>query len=122
MKNIKLWIGLCVVIFAFGIAGIFIVMRKPQSTLIEIVQGGNMLYRLDLEHTEDQIINIEYEGKRNVIEIKNHQIHILEAECPDQTCVRMGYLKSGNLPIVCLPNRLAIQFGQDDGDTDAIAR
>lgn len=122
MKNIKFWIGLCIVILALGIVGVFLVMRKPQSTSIKIVQDGNTLYLLDIAQSEDQIINIEYKGKRNVIEIKEHKIHILEADCPDQTCVHMGYLESSNLPIVCLPNRLVIQFGEDDDNTDAVAR
>ena len=34
------------------------------------------------------------------------------ADCPDQTCVEMGYLE--NLPIVCLPNYLTISYSETD--------
>ncbi|MBQ2093605.1 MAG: NusG domain II-containing protein, partial [Ruminococcus sp.] len=46
-----------------------------------------------------------------------------EAECPDKTCVNMGWLSSASMPIVCLPNHLVIEFaaGYEDG-VDAVAR
>ena len=69
-----------------------------------------MLYQLDLSQ-DDRILEIEYEGRVNVIEIKDHRIHVLKAQCPDNTCVSMGWLESA--PIVCLPNRLVIQFKND---------
>ena len=48
-------------------------------------------------------------------EIKAHQIRMLEAECPDNTCVHMGWLDS-TVPIVCLPNRLVIQFVENHNE------
>jgi len=122
MKTIKLWIGICVLILAFGVIGIIIVMRGSHSEWIEIVQDGNMLYNFNLEEAENQIINIEYKGKINVVEIKDHKIHMFEANCSDQICKDMGFLESNNLPIVCLPNRLVIQFVKNNDDVDAITR
>ena len=103
-----------------GILGCILVLNKPDTSLVEIVQDGKILYQLDLEQTEDQIIEVEYDGRVNIIEIKNQQIHMLEAECPDKTCVNMGWLDSA-APVVCLPNHLVIQFAQNhdalDGST-----
>lgn len=99
-----------------GILGSALVLRRPDTNLVEIVQDGRMLYQLDLEQAEDQTVEVEYDGRINTIEIKNHQIHMLEAECPDHTCVNMGWLDSA-APIVCLPNHLVIQFS---GGNDAV--
>ena len=45
---------------------------------------------------------------------------MLEAECPDQTCVHMGWLDSGAMPIVCLPNHLSIEYAEAGDDVDAV--
>ncbi len=104
------------VVLLLGIIGSLLVLRRPDTSLVEIVQDGRVLYQIDLAQAEDQTIEVEYEGRGNIIEIKAHRIHVLEAECPDKTCVNMGWLNS-SMPIVCLPNRLVIQFV---GDSDAL--
>ncbi|MDE6103825.1 MAG: NusG domain II-containing protein, partial [Oscillospiraceae bacterium] len=42
------------------------------------------------------------------------KISVINAECPDQTCVKMGELKSSAAPIVCLPNKLVVKFAEID--------
>ena len=43
------------------------------------------------------------------------------ADCPDQICVHMDWLEAA--PIVCLPNRLSIQYADGEGASglDAVA-
>lgn len=106
-------------LFLGGIVGSFFVLQRPDTNFIEIVQDGTVLYQLDLAQAEDQIMEVEYEGRINTVEIKDHQIRMAEAECPDNTCVHMGWLDS-SAPIVCLPNHLVIQFAEDDSDIDSI--
>lgn len=116
----KIWpFILCAAILLAGVLGCIWVMHRPSSSMVEIVQNDIVLYCLDLSQAEDQILEIAYEGRTNQIEIKDHQIHMLEAECPDKTCVHMGWLDSG-LPIVCLPNHLVIQFREEGEIADAI--
>lgn len=103
-----------------GILGSALVLCRPDTNLVEIVQNGKVLYQLDLAHTEDQTTEVVYEGRINTIEIKNHQIHMLEAECPDKTCVNMEWLDSA-APIICLPNHLVIQFSGSNEDIDGMA-
>lgn len=45
---------------------------------------------------------------------------MLEAECPDKTCVHMGWLSSGAMPIVCLPNHLSIEFADSSDNLDEV--
>ena len=117
----KIWPFLLVAaIAALGIVGSILVLQRPATDLVEIIQDGEVLYRLDLTQTEDQVIAVEYEGRVNTIEIKDHQIHMLEAQCPDHTCVNMGWLDSA-APIVCLPNRLVIQFVENNDALDRAA-
>ena len=85
--------------------------------MVEIVQDGSVLYQLNLEDfREPTTIEIEYDAGKNTVLIENGHICISHANCPDQTCVKMGYLQSSSLPIVCLPHRLVVQYANDDAD------
>lgn len=46
----------------------------------------------------------------NVVCAEPGRICVLEADCPDQICVRAGWLHDSAAPIVCLPHRLVIQL------------
>lgn len=104
--------------FAWILAGIFLVclilsiwiLRPSGSRLAEVVQDGTVLYTFDLDSVWDQEIVISYQGSSNTIRIRDGEICVSEAECPDQTCVKMGKLYSENLPIVCVPNHLIVRF------------
>lgn len=121
MMKQKVWLfGICAVLLLAGIVGSILVLRRPDTGMVEIVQDGEVLYRFDLAAEEDRILEVEYEGRINRIEIQDHQIHVLEADCPDQVCVDMGWLDSA-APIVCLPNHLVIQFTEGSDSLDAVA-
>ena len=50
------------------------------------------------------------------------KIRVSEADCPDKTCVRMGWLNSAAMPVVCLPHHLVIGFADGgEGGVDAVA-
>lgn len=105
-------------VLLIAVIGSIWVLRQTDTTMVEIIQDGQVLYRIDLAHAQDQQIEVEYQGRVNTIEIQNHQIHMLHAQCPDQTCVHTGWLGSVT-PIVCLPNRLVIQFANSSDALDA---
>lgn len=118
MKNGRCLYALCGLIFFVGIISGIWVMRKPKTNNVSIIQDREVLYQLNLAREEDRTFEIEYNGKTNIIEIKEHRIRMADAECPDKTCVQMGWLDS-SVPIVCLPNHLVIQFSDADGGIDA---
>lgn len=114
MRSKTIWIAVCIVIFLAGMIGSWWLISKPHGQTVQIIQDGAVLYTIDLSVAEDQIIEVEYQGSKNIIQIKNHKISVVDAECPDHTCVEMGELQSSAAPIVCLPNRLVIRFVEDD--------
>lgn len=97
-------------------------LQAPHGAQINIVQDGTVLYTFDLDTAQNQILQIEYEGRINTVQIEDGRIRMLEAECPDQTCVHMGWLDSKAMPIVCLPNHLSIEFTDSEDDVDAVIR
>ncbi|KAF1304637.1 NusG domain II-containing protein [Enterococcus saccharolyticus] len=54
-------------------------------------------------------------GDYNLLEIKDDQIRIKEADCGDQICVRRGWASKHGETIVCLPHKLVIEIQAKDG-------
>lgn len=48
----------------------------------------------------------------NIIEIKDHRVRCIDANCPDKICVSHGFLNPDidNDIIVCAPHKLVIQY------------
>ena len=65
----------------------------------------------------DQIIRI---GETNVCEIRDGQVRMIEADCPDQLCIKQGAFGTDGGMIVCLPNRVVIEPASSPR-TDAVS-
>lgn len=120
-KSVYIVAALCALIFLGGIGGMIWNLTRSHGRQVEILQDGKILYTLDLVQAEDQTFTVTYGGRSNEIEIRDHQIRVKAADCPDQICVHMDWLEAA--PIVCLPNRLSIQYadGESASGLDAVA-
>ena len=120
-KAVYIVAALCAVLFLGGIGGMIWNLTRSHGRQVEILQDGKILYTLDLTQAEDQTFTVTYGGRSNEIEIRDHQIRVKAADCPDQICVHMDWLEAA--PIVCLPNRLSIQYADGEGASglDAVA-
>ncbi|SDB38939.1 hypothetical protein SAMN02910317_01944 [Ruminococcaceae bacterium FB2012] len=118
IRSQKFWIAVCAVIFAAGLAWSIILLTMSHGDKVTVTRDGVVLYTLDLSKEPDREFTVEYEGRKNVVEIKDGRIRVKEADCPDHVCVRTGWL-TAKIPIVCLPNRLVIEYA--DSDLDAVA-
>ena len=122
MKNLKnkIIIIIAALIFAAGVAGSMIILNAPKKNTVIIKSDGKILYTLDLSREPDRTFEIKTDRGENTVEIKDGKIRVLSADCPDKTCVRMGWLESSAMPIVCLPHKLVIEFAENDDGVDAI--
>lgn len=120
-KAVYIVAALYALIFLGGIGGMIWNLTRSHGRQVEILQDGKILYTLDLAQAEDQTFTVTYGGRSNEIEIRDHQIRVKAADCPDQICVHMDWLEAA--PIVCLPNRLSIQYadGESTSGLDAVA-
>ncbi|MCI7767772.1 MAG: NusG domain II-containing protein [Oscillospiraceae bacterium] len=118
MKKNVIIIIITAVIFAAGAIGCLLVLMAPKSNTVSIKSGGREIYSIDLSAAEDCIFQIEFEGRMNTVEIKNHSIRVTEADCPDKICVNTAAITAGksSAPIVCLPNRLVIEPANSSAD------
>ena len=122
MKNLKykIIIIIAALIFSAGIAGSIIVLNAPKKNTVVIKSDGKILYTLDLSREPDRTFEIKTDRGENTVEIKDGKIRVISADCLDKTCVRMGWLESSAMPIVCLPHKLVIEFADADDGVDAI--
>ena len=121
MKN-KAFLIVIIVILFIGITGSVLVLTSPQKSRVRVLSDQQEVYAADLNTAEDTTFDVSFEGHVNTIEVRDHQIRVLSADCPDQTCVHMGWLKSASMPIVCLPHKLVVEFTDDSNEIDAVTR
>lgn len=120
MKH-KILIIILAVIFAAGVAGSVLVLNTPKKSVVRIKSGEEVLYTLDLSRESNRTFEIKTDSGSNEIEIKDGKIRVKSADCPDKTCVHMGWLHNAAMPIVCLPHHLVIEYADSDGGVDAVS-
>ena len=120
--KVKIIGGIIAAVFLLGIIGSVLVLTAQPKNTVRIVSDGKTLYTVDLSAAEDATLTVEYEGHYNIVEIKDKKIRVKDADCPDKTCEKMGWLSGAAMPIVCLPHKLVIEFTEDTGDVDALTR
>lgn len=118
----KILILICVCLTLAGAAGSLLVLNAPAKQRVNIISNGKIVRTLDLSEQKDVVFDVKYSGRTNTVEVKNGRIRVREAQCPDHTCVKSGWLSSSAMPIVCLPNHLVIEFADAESEVDAIAR
>lgn len=96
-------------VFLAAIAAVFFQLSAPAGQLVRIVSDGNLVETIDLSVSPDREIVIENEHGKNIVSIEDHRIRVSEADCPDQTCVKSGFLSNAR-PIICLPHKLVIEY------------
>ena len=89
-----------------------------------IYQNGREMMRIDLSTASDNSFVIPgKKGSSNTITIKDHDIFVSDAGCPDKLCVKQGSAVSSHIPVICLPNKLIIvvENSTEGDDYDAFA-
>ena len=90
-----------------------------QSGLVGIYQDGTLVETVDLQ--TDRVIALDGAAGGCTARVQDGKIYMETASCPDQVCVKHGALREGGTPIVCLPNRITIDWLETaDGGADAV--
>lgn len=118
----KIIIAIMIIIFTAGVIGSVVVLTASPQDHVRVVSNGETIYSGDLSLADDTTFDVAYEGHVNTVEIRDHRIRVCSADCPDQTCVKMGWLSSAKMPIVCLPHHLVIEFTDSSDSVDAVTR
>ena len=104
LKKKELTFIIGIVVFALLLWGGMYLTRRGNYGSIRITVNGKEYGTYSLG--KDQIIKI---NDTNVCEIKNGEVHMVEADCPDHLCMKQKAVDSTGGTIVCLPNKVVIE-------------
>ena len=108
------------------IAAVPLVRSSDGAPRVRIIAQGELagIYPLD----SDNEIEIERDGHRNVVVIKDNTVHMDYSNCKNQVCVNTGKISKPGETIVCLPNYVIVEIvsseegGEDDEAIDAVVK
>ena len=98
---------LCLLLSLCIVASYFLLGSGPDAARAKITSDGELVRIVDLHM--DQEFTVETDGGYNIVTVKDGKIAVTEASCPDHHCMKRGFCSKG-AQIVCLPNRLVIEF------------
>ena len=52
---------------------------------------------------------VEINGGTNLLQIKNGEASMVQADCPDQLCVHQKPVSLNHESIICLPNKVVVE-------------
>ena len=105
MKKKDIVLFLCIVASSILTFAVLWVTLSPRGDVAVISVNGEEYARLPLKEDAELWVSTEY--GENLVVVKNGEVYIKEADCPDKVCVRTGKanaLKS----VVCAPHRLTV--------------
>ena len=109
-KKESIFIGALLVISVLLCIYVYVLPHGKYGS-ISITVDGELYGTYSLR--KNQVISI---GDTNVCEIKNGEVKMIEADCPDHLCIKQPAVGSAGGFIVCLPNKVVIQ-GEGDSDS-----
>ena len=108
----KYWLMIFGAVAAVCVALSLPLLRTEQARFAKITSKGVEVKTVDL--MIDQEFTVD---GRNTITVEGGKIAVTWASCPDHYCMKRGFC-AGGTDIVCLPNRLVIEF-LGDQEVDA---
>lgn len=127
MKTTKFWvIVIGAVLLLSSLAAVWLLQGKA-GTVARIYQDGVCIRTIDLSTvTSGYSFTVETgAGGYNVVQVEQGRICVTEANCPDQVCVRQGWISNQAAPIACLPHKLIVEITDDpaaDSGIDGVAQ
>ncbi|MDD3363731.1 MAG: NusG domain II-containing protein [Syntrophomonas sp.] len=107
-------IGDKILIVSIAIIVVILMLLKtvevnPDKQLTAVIkQNGNLIKQINL----NDLKNPEYihlnDGINQVILAEKGRIRFLESDCPNQTCVKTGWLTKSGDKAVCIPSKVVI--------------
>lgn len=122
MKSQKFWLFLVGAILLVSAAAAALVFRgRAGDSTAFLYQDGVCIRTIALSGVDAPFsFTVEWEGGYNVIEVERGRIRVAQADCPDQVCVRQGWISNSVVPVACLPHRLVIQLESAGGGVDGV--
>lgn len=90
--------------------------NQGDNLIAVVIRDGKRVKEIDLNKVQDpQYLKFE-DGLKITILAEKGQIKFLEADCPDQICVKTGLLTKPTDKAVCLPGKTIVMIKDEGND------
>ena len=108
---------LIVALLLIGIVLLFVLRgRSSEGSYVLIMYQNEEKARFSL--TSNGVYDIN-DGK-NKIEILDGKVRMIYADCPDELCIRQGWIEYDGQSIICLPNKITVMVSGGDNSVDFV--
>ena len=116
MKKMDFVLVLTVVVLAIGGFLLYNLFGQKEAGLVVVEVDGSIYGEYELYENQEIFIN-----DTNVIVIENGEVNMMEADCPDQICVKHVSISKNGETIVCLPNKVVVTIKEAvESELDAV--
>lgn len=113
-------IGLVVALLTMGGLKLQQVLNDTDKKIVEVYSKGQLIDTFDIN--EDGRYLYELPKGMNEFVIENGEAYMLDADCPELTCLDEHAISHVNETIVCLPNQFhLLVVGNEEVEIDAIS-
>ena len=115
-RNDRIFLGTAALLL-FVVVLWFSFFQEEVGGAVNVTVNGQLYgtYSLKKDRTVEIVIG---EKTTNVLLIHDGKADMTEADCPDQVCVRQGWISNSVVPIACLPHKLVVQLESAPGGVD----
>ena len=112
----KLWLGIiCALLAVCAGLSVPLFLGSGPAAQAQIWSEGVLVETVALDRDQEFTITTS-SGGENTVTVRDGAIAVTAASCPDHYCMHRGFCDGGS-SIVCLPNRLVIEFlGEQEVD------
>lgn len=104
---------LVVSVLLISVISIFYISNSTvnyNENYVDIYVDGKIYKKYTLDEIINEVIVLETEYGKNVIEIKNNSVNMIESTCSDKICTKQKPINKAGELIVCLPNRVVVEI------------
>ena len=116
-RNDWILIGfICILAIGCFVGSFFVGKQEAGQVVVKV--SGVLEGTYSLKEEQNIAIN-----DTNVFEIKDEEVKMISATCPDQHCVHQKAISKNGESIICLPNKVVVEIKSNEQSTlDAIAK
>lgn len=80
---------------------------------VQVFQAGEKVMSLNLQEQKRHLVQLSLPGGVATLEVKEGAVRLVPTNdqfCPEQICIRTGWIKKPGESIICAPNQLVIRI------------
>lgn len=99
---------------------IYAIGSNEGDKYVTIQVNGELVKKISLsQNSQSEMYDFEFNDHIGYIEVKNGAVRMLEMDtdiCPQGICSDMGWMDKGYQSIICLPNKIVVNFEEKNGN------